>query len=587
MSDTQEFKTLPPEVEPIDPNLPKSDVIMGIDLGTTYSCVAIVQDDFPKVIPSRKGLRTTPSIVSVDDKGRLLIGEEARKQLLINPTNTIYGAKRFIGRHFYSDEVAALSRYFSYQVVPLGEMQVGAQVGDRTFSLPQVSAMILDELRRNVCDYLKQNVSQAVVSVPAYYTENQREAVREAGRIAGIDIVRIINEPTAAALAYGLNRDLDTKILVYDLGGGTFDASVLELFEDVFKVLATGGDTFLGGVDFDERVVEFILSEYERSEGSILQCDSVITQRLKDAAERAKIELSNKTMAQVDLPYITISGGNFKDFRCELSRESLNDLTMDLVDRTIEVCIEVIDAANLQPEDIESVILVGGQTRMPMVVDKVSSFFGKSPTKGVHPDEVVACGAALMGHSLGSERSVRLIDVLPMSIGGRQPDGAFKVLFSANCNLPIDREIGVATTHDGQEAIEVFLYQGEAKKAVENEFLGAFVITGFPKAKKGQTKLSVTLSLNQESILDVTAKSLSTGVPMRVQMVARAPVTAEEIGLEPIPLQDGAADQAGVAGAPVLEVSPELTAQAVFDEKDKGRIKRFSGLRSFIRRITD
>jgi molecular chaperone DnaK len=572
---TELLNSLPPEVDLPGKTLPKSDLIMGIDLGTTYSCVAIVQDDFPKVIPSRKGLRTTPSIVAVDDKGRLLIGDEARKQLLINPTNTIYGSKRFVGRHFYSDEVSILSKYFSYQVVPAGDMQVGAQIGDRIFSLPLVSALILTELRRNVCEYLKQNVSQAVVSVPAYYTENQREAVRQAGRIAGIDIVRIINEPTAAALAYGLNRKLDTRILVYDLGGGTFDASVLELYEDVFKVLSTGGDTFLGGVDFDERVVEFLLSEYERSKNSILQCDSVITQRLKDAAERAKIELSTKNVTQIDLPYITIVGGKFVDFQCDLSREQLAELTRDLVDRTIEVCIEVIDAAGLQPEDIASVILVGGQSRMPLVVDKVSSFFGKAPTKGVHPDEVVACGAALMAHSLGSEQSVRLMDVLPMSIGGRQPNGKFKVFFPSNCALPADREIGVATVADGQDKIEIFIYQGESDVAAENEFLGAFVITGFPKAKAGQTRLVVGLALNQESILEVTAKTLTTGTPMNVQMVAREPVRAEEIDLQPLaplPAQDQAASQPKVAEAP----QPEAPAKQ----------KRFSGLRGFIRRIT-
>jgi molecular chaperone DnaK len=554
----QDFLSLPPEVELPASNLPKSDMIMGIDLGTTYSCVAIVQDDFPKVVPSRKGLRTMPSIVAVDEKGRLLVGEEAKKQLLINPTNTIYGAKRFIGRNFYSEEVDALSRYFSYSVVPIGEMSVGATIGNRTFSLPQVSALVLNEMRRNVCDYLKQNVNTAVVSVPAYYTENQREAVREAGQIAGIDIIRIINEPTAAALAYGLNKEYDRKILVYDLGGGTFDASLLEVFENVFKVLATGGDTFLGGVDFDERVVEFILSEYERTEGAILQCDSVITQRLKDAAERAKIELSGKNSAQIELPYITISGGKFKDYKTVINREQLNDLTEDLVDRTIQVCMEVLDAAGHTPEDVGAVLLVGGQTRMPLVQEKVSQFFAKAPTKGVHPDEVVACGAALMGHSLTTESSVRLIDVLPLSIGGRQPDGAFKVLFEANSTLPNETEVGVATTHDNQTAIEVFLYQGESPQALENEFLGAFVITGFSKAPRGKTKLAVNMSLNQESILEVTAKSLATGEPMHVQMVARAPISAEEVGIQAAP----------------------------GEAKHPKPMRRFSGLRSFIRRIS-
>jgi molecular chaperone DnaK len=560
MSYLENYQELPAEVIKPDRTLPKSDLIMGIDLGTTYSCVAVVQDDYPKVIPSAKGLRTTSSIIAVDDKNRLLIGEDARKQLLINPTNTIYGAKRFIGRHFYSEEVASLSKYFSYKVVPIGDMSVGAEIGGRKFSLPQVSAMILNELRVNACTYLKQNVTQAVVSVPAYYTENQREAVREAGRIAGLDIVRIINEPTAAALAYGLNRKMDKKILVYDLGGGTFDASVLQLYEDVFKVLATGGDTFLGGVDFDERIVDFILSEYERIEEEILQCDSVITQRMKDAAERAKIELSNKTFSQIDLPYITISKGKFKDFRCDMNRQQLDELTKDLIDRTIEVCIEVLDSADLQPEDVDSVILVGGQTRMPLVMDRVSVFFGKAPTKGVHPDEVVACGAALMGHSLGTTDSVRLMDVLPMSIGARQPDGKMKVVFPTNCSLPADRNLGVATVFDNQEAIEVFLYQGESEKAIDNEFLGAFVITGFPKAAKGVIKLVINVSLNQESILDVSARTFHDKKNMHVQMVRRAPIKSDEIKLEPLePLKE----------------KPE------FNE----RTKTFFGLRGFIKKI--
>jgi molecular chaperone DnaK len=569
MSVESVFTSLPAGADDPGAGLPPSDLIMGIDLGTTFSCVAIIEDDFPKVVPSRKGLRTTPSIVALDDKNRLLVGEDARKQLLINPTNTIYGAKRFIGRHFYSEEVSALSRYFSYEIVQIGEMGVGARIGGQLYSLPQVSALVLNELRRNVCEFLKMNVSQAVISVPAYYTENQREAVREAGQIAGIEVVRIINEPTAAALAYGINKDMDRKVLVYDLGGGTFDASVMELYGDVFKVLATGGDTFLGGVDFDERIVEYILSEYEAAHGDILQCDSVITQRLKDAAERAKIELSAKNAATIDLPYITIAKGKFRDFRCELTRDQLNDLTMDLVDRTVEVCMEVLDAARLQPADVDSVLLVGGQTRMPIVADKVSAFFGKAPTKGVHPDEVVACGAALMGYSLGTQRSVRLIDVLPMSIGGRQPDGGFKVLFPSNSTLPSEREIGISTVHAGQDAIEVFLYQGESDRAADNEFLGAFVITGFPKAPAGQVRLAVTLSLNQESILDVSARSLGTGMPMHVQMVARAPVAAEDVGLEPLgPSPDSAAVQP-VPGSPQAE----------------RKARRFSGLRSFIRKI--
>ncbi len=568
MPDTSDFNRLPPEAELPPANLPQSNLIMGIDLGTTYSCVAVVQEDYPKVIPSRLGLRTIPSIVAIDEKGRLLVGEEARKQLLINPTNTIYGAKRFIGRRFYSEEVTALSKYFSYEVVPLDNMEIGAKAGQRVFRLPQVSALILNELRRNVCEYFKQNIYMAVVSVPAYYTENQREAVREASRIAGIEVVRIINEPTAAALAYGLNKGLDKRILVYDLGGGTFDASILELYENVFRVLSTGGDTFLGGVDFDARIVDYILGEYERTQSEILQCDSVITQRLKDAAEKAKIELSSKTTAQIELPYITISKGKFRDFKTELTRTQLNRLTDDLVNRTVEVCLEVLDSAKLVPEKIESILLVGGQTRAPLVVEKISRFFGRAPSKGVHPDEVVACGAALMGHSLGTHTSIRLIDVLPMSIGGRQPDGAMKVLLAANTPLPAEREIGIATTRADQQVIEIALYQGESNRTIENEFLGAFVISGFPRAPTGQVKLAIKLSLNQESLMEVSARLLGTNQPMQVKMQARTPTTAEDIGLTPI----AANDDHTVPFTPTAE------------QQDTRR-RLFSGLRGFIRRL--
>ena len=556
MTDGQKFNRLPVEVEQSYDALPRSKLTMGIDLGTTNSCVAVVEDDFPKVIPTRKGQRTTPSIVALDEKGRLLVGEDARKQLLINPINTIYGAKRFIGRTFYSKEAEALSRHFSYAILPLGDMAIGAKIGGHVFSLPQVSAMILNEMRRSVCEYFKQNVVQAVISVPAYYTENQRAAVREAGRIAGLDVVRIINEPTAAALAYGLNKDYDKRVLVYDLGGGTFDASLLQVFDNSFRVLATGGDTFLGGVDFDERVVDHLLAEYERIEKEILQCDSVITQRLKDAAERSKIELSSKSTSLIDLPYITIAQSHFKDFKLEIDRARLNDLTEDLVARTISVCEEVLLAAGVKPDAVDAVLLVGGQTRMPLVVERVTRFFGKPPTKGVHPDEVVACGAALMGYSLGRDTSVRLIDVLPLSIGGRQPSGDFKVFFPANNTLPAEREIGVATTRDQQTEIEIFLYQGESQRAAENEYLGSFVISGFPRLPKGQIKLAVKLSLNQESILELTARSLSGDHVIEVRVNTKEP-TAPEVERKP----EG-------PPAPAVET------------------RRFSGLRGFIRRIS-
>ena len=556
MTDGQKFNRLPVEVEQSYDALPRSKLTMGIDLGTTNSCVAVVEDDFPKVIPTRKGQRTTPSIVALDEKGRLLVGEDARKQLLINPINTIYGAKRFIGRTFYSKEAEALSRHFSYAILPLGDMAIGAKIGGHVFSLPQVSAMILNEMRRSVCEYFKQNVVQAVISVPAYYTENQRAAVREAGRIARLDVVRIINEPTAAALAYGLNKDYDKRVLVYDLGGGTFDASLLQVFENSFRVLSTGGDTFLGGVDFDERVVDHLLAEYERIEKEILQCDSVITQRIKDAAERSKIELSSKNTALIDLPYITIAQSHFKDFKLEIDRARLNDLTEDLVARTLSVCEEVLLAAGVKPDAVDAVLLVGGQTRMPLVVERVTRFFGKPPTKGVHPDEVVACGAALMGYSLGRDTSVRLIDVLPLSIGGRQPSGDFKVFFPANNTLPAEREIGVATTRDNQTEIEIFLYQGESQRAAENEYLGSFVISGFPRLPKGQIKLAVKLSLNQESILELTARSLSGDHVIEVRVNTKEPT------------------------APEVERKPEGPPAPAVENR------RFSGLRGFIRRIS-
>ena len=491
----------------------KKGPMIGIDLGTTNSAAAVVKDGKPFVIPSREGYNTIPSIVAINEKGKVIVGHPAKGQLLINPRNTVYGAKRLVGRQFSSPMVADLANRFPYQIVagPRGEAAV--QLGDQQFSLQQISALVLGEVREIAQQWLQTEVTRAVITVPAYYNDNQRHAVREAGELAGLKVERILNEPTAAALAFAHGRTLDQRIIVYDLGGGTFDASVLELRGNVYEVVSTGGDTFLGGVDFDRVIVDHLLATFKEMNGIDFPGDRVALQRVADAAERAKIALSEQLEYKVKVPFVALVGDKPYDLEATLSRSELVLLTGHLVDRSLQVCEEVLAARKLKASDIEEVLLVGGQSRMPLVRERIRNFFGREPSKAVHPDEAVALGAALLAHSIdaGPIGGLVLVDVLPMSIGVGLPGGRFRKIIERNTSLPFKKSLRISTTRDDQESLEVSIFQGDGDKAQDNEYLGTLVIPGLPKAVRGTLSFDIVFSLSAESILTVTAEDQQSG----------------------------------------------------------------------------
>ena len=482
--------------------------MIGIDLGTTNSAAAAVKDGKPFVIPSREGYNTIPSIVAINEKGNLIVGHPAKSQLLINPSNTVYGAKRLVGRQFESPVVRDLMGRFPYTIVAGSRGEAAVQLGDRLFSLQQISALVLAEVKGVAQQWLKTEVNRAVITVPAYYNDNQRQAVREAGELAGLHVERILNEPTAAALAFGHGKQLDQRILVYDLGGGTFDASVLELNGNVYEVVSTGGDTFLGGVDFDKVIVDHLLSVFEEQHSMPFPGDRVALQRVTDAAERAKIALSEQLEVKVNVPFIALVGQNPYDLAATLTRAELVALTGHLIERTLAVCQEVLNARGLKQADIDEVLLVGGQSRMPLVRERVRHFFGKEPSKAVHPDEAVALGAALLAHSMesGDIQGVVLVDVLPMSIGVGLPGGRFRKIIERNTKLPHKKSLSIATTRDDQPTLEILVFQGESDKAQENEYLGMLLIPGLSKGMRGSHEFEIVFSLSPESILTVTAQ---------------------------------------------------------------------------------
>ncbi len=484
--------------------------IIGIDLGTTNSCAAWVgKNGKPTVLASREGYNTVPSILALNARGKLVIGHPAKGQMLTNPRLTVYGSKRLVGRAFDSPVVQHIKDKFYYEVVAdpaTGDAAV--KLGDRVYTLQQISALILREVREIAQIKIGEPVSRAVITVPAYYNDNQRQAVREAGRLAGLYVERIVNEPTAAALAYGYGRKLAQKVMIYDLGGGTFDASVLELNDNVYEVLSTGGDTFLGGLDFDNAIVAHLLHEFETRHGVKFDGDRVAMQRIVDAAERAKCQLSERTEVRVHVPFVSMAGDKPLDLDVMLTRPKLIELTQALVERTINVCKEVLEARKLQPSQIDELILVGGQSRFPLVHEKVQAFFGKSASKSVHPDEAVALGAALLAHSLTQAESgqVLLIDVLPMAIGVGLPGGRFKPVIERNTPLPAKKEYKLATTRDNQTDLEVTAFQGDSLKAPENEYLGTIKLTDLPRGPKGTVMITVTFELSNECLLKVTAR---------------------------------------------------------------------------------
>ncbi len=477
---------------------PREKPIIGIDLGTTNACVAHVRSRVPRVVPTDRGNLILPTVVALSERGDVLVGGVAKDQLVTNPKNTIYGAKRLIGRKWNSKVVQELRNYYSYDIVegPGGEAAV--LLGGKVRTLPEISAMVLAHIKKIAEAFLQKRIDEAIISVPAYYSDAQRQAVREAGKLAGFDVKRIVNEPTAAALAYGFSRGLDQKVLVYDLGGGTFDVSVLQLSGNVFEVLATGGDTFLGGVDFDNRIIDYVLEEFWREHKVDLAQSPIAMQRVKKGVEAAKIDLSLIPNVPIDLPYIEEKKGRPLDVRMQLSRQQLNDLTADLVERTFELCDQVLAERNLRPDDIGEIILVGGQSRMPLVQQKIQEHFGKPPRKGVHPDECVALGAALLGDSLDSIDSVTLVDVLSMPIGIATAANHFRRILDKNQTIPSTKSFRLPPPREPGQRIEIDIYQGESDLIVDNEFLGSIRL---PAAATGRR---IDFKLDEECLLKVS-----------------------------------------------------------------------------------
>jgi len=498
-----------------------SKTVIGIDLGTTNSCAAIVKDGKPYVIPSREGYNTVPSIVALNARNRIVVGHLARAQLLTNPRQTVWGAKRLVGRAYDTPVVQEIKSKFAYEIVSGPDGLAAVKLGPEVLTLEQVSALVLREVKEVAQNHLGEEVNRAVITVPAYYNERQRAAVRHAGALAGLQVERILNEPTAAALAYAFGRRVTQRVLVYDLGGGTFDASVLELNDNVFEVISTGGDTFLGGVDFDARIVDRLLEVWNERTGEPFSGDRVALSRLVDAAERAKCALSERTDFPIQLPFLALKEGRPLSLETSLSRGELVRLVSPLVDRTIEVCQEVLRAKELAPKDLDEVLLVGGQSRMPFVHERVGTFFGKQPSRSVHPDEAVAVGAALLAHSLGSAEGVVLIDVLPMSIGIGLPGDRVKTIIERNTPLPARKQYGLTTTRDGQTEFELVVVQGEGPRLEDCEYLGTLRLTGLPSGPRGMVKIAVSFDLGAECLLTVTARELNSGRKVQVVLSAK------------------------------------------------------------------
>ena len=495
------------------------DTIIGIDLGTTNSCAAVAYGDGQvKLIPYKGGDSIIPSIFAIDDKGNELIGHEAKRQWQLNPRNTLYATKRLIGRAPKDDVVESVQRSVQYQVHAGTENDVAVDCHGHAFSVHEVSAKILHKIRDVASDHLGFKVSRAVVTVPAYFTDRQRQAVKEAGKLVDLEVVRIINEPTAAALAYGLGKNLNERVLVYDLGGGTFDVSIIEIRDRVFEVKATGGDIFLGGIDFDNAMIRHVLDDFQAKHGVDLSTDPVAMQRIKDLAERTKIDLSARGEAPFSIPFITMTAqGQPLNLEVKFDRKLLEKLTHPLVDRTLKILGSVMVDAGVTASEIDEIMLVGGQTRMPIVQSRLEKFFGKPPSKGVHPDEAVAIGAALYGWSLqeNSDLKLQLLDVIPMAIGLEQAGGTMHVVFPRNAAIPNAKAISATSSVDGQTELVVRVFQGDQAKTAQNELLGEFTFSGVSPAPAGKARLEILFEVSIEGILTMSASDLDSGRKMK------------------------------------------------------------------------
>ena len=504
--------------------------IIGIDLGTTNSCVALMEGDKGKIIENAEGARTTPSMVAFTKEGERLIGQPAKRQAVTNPDKTLYAIKRLIGRRFNEPEVEKMRDKAPFKIIEGDGGAAWVEIDGEKMAPSQISAMVLQKMKETAENYLGEKVEKAVITVPAYFNDSQRQATKDAGTIAGLEVLRIINEPTAAALAYGLDKKEQGTIVVYDLGGGTFDVSVLEIGDGVFEVKATNGDTFLGGEDFDLRIIDFLADEFKKEQGIDLRSDKLALQRLKEAAEKAKIELSSAVSTEVNLPFITADQNGPKHLNIKMTRAKLEDLVGDLIKKTIDPCKAALKDAGLKPSDINDVVLVGGMTRMPKVIEVVKEFFGREPHRGVNPDEVVADGAAIQGGVLaGDVKDVLLLDVTPLSLGIETLGGVFTRLIERNTTIPTKKSQVFSTAEDGQSAVTIRVFQGEREMAADNKILGQFDLVGIPSAPRGVPQIEVTFDIDANGIVQVSAKDKATGKEQQIRIQASGGLSDDDI----------------------------------------------------------